>query len=401
MAVPPISTRLYTYHLPDEKIAKSPLAQRDHSKLLVFKNKQVENHIFNALPNLLDQPYTLVFNNTKVISARLKFKKVTGATVEVFLLEPEKPTPLVSLAMAQKETCAWRCLVGNLKKWNQHETLELQTSGLTIKAKLIENGSSPLVEFSWIPASLMFFEVVEEIGFVPLPPYLKRDAEAEDKVSYQTIYASVDGAVAAPTAGLHFTQDVLTGLTNKGHSKTETTLHVSAGTFLPLKAETASSHDMHVEQVAFSKETIKHWANDSDKIIAVGTTSMRALESLYWFGIKIYQNKNSEFFIPKGYAYEHLAGDLINYRAAFNLIVDWMDERDLEELQGSTEIFIVPGYDFKVCKGLITNFHQPDSTLLMLVAAFVGDDWKLIYDFALNNEYRFLSYGDSSLLFKA
>ncbi len=400
MPVPNIHTRLYTYHLPDARIASVPFQKRDESKLLHYKRGKISSHSFFDLPTLLTKKYQLVFNNTRVIAARLKFHRASGAGIEIFLLEPELPSPVVALAMQQTKHCAWRCLVGNLKKWKPDEELVLETENVHVKAKLLQHGASPLVEFTWEPATMPFFEVVENIGFVPLPPYIKRQAEEEDKSNYQTVYASVEGAVAAPTAGLHFTEEVLSKLLENGHGRLETTLHVSAGTFLPLKAESASDHNMHVEQVSFTKDFIGQLASDNKEVIAVGTTSMRALESLYWFGVKLMQGQDQEFFIDKEFAYDQSTESLLPFSDVFAFINQWMQSRDLEELQGATQIFIVPGYEFKVCKGLITNFHQPDSTLLLLVAAFVGEDWKDIYDFALNNDFRFLSYGDSSLLFR-
>lgn len=400
MPVPPIPTHLFSYPLTDDKIAIHPLAKRDESKLLMYNNGNISDHRFFELPRLFPTNFNLVFNNTKVISARMKFRRSTGATIEIFLLEPELPTTVVSLAMIQTKSCAWRCLVGNIKKWNPDETLILENNGLRLEARLVETGKQPLVAFAWTPAETPFYQVIEALGLVPLPPYIKRDAELEDKATYQTVYAKNEGAVAAPTAGLHFTAEVLSKLEKSGHGMLETTLHVSAGTFLPLKAETADEHDMHVEQLSFSKRLIAHLAADNREVIAVGTTSMRALESLYWYSVKLLQDPDSAFYIDKDFAYDCTTEKHLPAKTVFAHMLNWMDSRGLDEVMGATQIFIVPGYDFKVCKGLITNFHQPDSTLLMLVAALVGDDWQKIYTHALSHEYRFLSYGDSSLLFR-
>jgi len=399
MPVPNVQTRLYTYNLSESRIASEPLQNRDASKLLIYQAGKINEYRFSELPSLLSEQYCLVFNNTRVISARLKFLRSTGATIEIFLLEPVLPSPVVALAMQQKGHCVWRCLVGNLKKWTGDEELILEQGGLQVKARLLEKGANPLVKFEWEPEETPFCQVIENIGFVPLPPYIKRQAIESDKVTYQTVYAKVEGAVAAPTAGLHFTKNVLEDLDKQGHNRLETTLHVSAGTFLPMKAELASDHNMHVEQLSFSQPLIQQLASENKPVIAIGTTSMRALESLYWFGIKLMKNPNAVFYIEKEFAYEQAEPNPTS-NEVFAWLYDWMLHNEMEEIQGETQIFIVPGYDFKVCTGLITNFHQPDSTLLMLVAAFVGEDWKRIYEFALNNHFRFLSYGDSSLLFR-
>ncbi len=386
------------YDLAPEKIAKYPLAKRDESKLLVYNGGTIEDRQFKELPELLDPSTSLFFNNTKVIPARLFFSKDTGAQIEIFLLNPISPTHIISLMMETTGTVVWECMVGNFKKWKEGTTLRRQLvyhgQPFTIEASIV-NRESKQIAFSWSDPNLSFAEVVELCGKVPLPPYLNREDEPEDKDRYQTVYSKHEGAVAAPTAGLHFTDEVLQKLEKQGTTLNYLTLHVSAGTFQPIKTSDAREHPMHSEQVEVSKEAIKALVT-AKKVIAVGTTSMRTLESLYWYGVRLMKGV-TEFSIGKLEPYEH-EESLPDRKIVFEYMLDWMTSNSVEIISGKTEIFIIPGYEFRVCDGLITNFHQPGSTLMLLVWAFIGEDWKAVYDHALSSNYRFLSYGDSSLL---
>lgn len=345
----------------------------------------------------------MVFNNTKVIPARLIFQRETGAKIEIFLLKPIAPNSVINEIMINTESVTWETMIGNLKKWKEGEILQgevdIQGQQCIISAKLVDRDTKA-VQFNWTGNNIPFVYIVEASGEVPLPPYLNRKATEEDKPRYQTVYSKKEGAVAAPTAGLHFTPTVLDQLQQKGVKQEFLTLHVSAGTFQPIKNEKVTEHAMHSEQMVVELETVEGLANHQEKIIAVGTTSMRSLESLYWFGVKLILDKDSHFMIPKLYPYHHHKNELPSRNDSFKAILDFMQEKQLKEITGSTEIFIMPGYDFKVCDGLITNFHQPSSTLILLVAAFTQGDWRKIYNEALKNEYRFLSYGDSNLLWR-
>lgn len=389
----------YTYHLADEKIAKYPLSERDQSKLLYYQKGAIAHRSFKDIVDLIPANTSLFFNNTKVIPARLIFNKSTGAQIEIFLLKPLLPSTILSLVMEEKQRVAWECMVGNFKKWKDDSPLErvLDLNGTTIHllAKVLDRNKK-LISFEWDNANVSFAEIVEASGKVPLPPYLNRPAEEDDKPRYQTVYSQHDGAVAAPTAGLHFTPEILNDLEGKGISKSFLTLHVSAGTFQPIKADNIEEHPMHSEQLVVNKESIEDVIAAKDKIIAVGTTSMRTLESLFWFGVRL-MNGNDVFEIQKLEPYS-IEDQLPSRHQAFSAILNWMEKNELNQIVGTTEIFIFPGYQFKVCDGLITNFHQPGSTLILLVAAFIGPDWKKVYQQALENGYRFLSYGDSSLL---
>jgi len=388
---------ILSYELPEERIAKYPLSKRDESKLLHYRSGQVEDYHFHELPNLLDADATLFFNDTKVIPARLFFTKDTGALIEVFLLEPISPSPVVSQAMEATGKVVWQCMVGNYKKWKNEQALSLQldqeNESVLLQARIVDR-EKVAIAFEWNQSDLSFAELVERAGKVPLPPYLNRESESEDKERYQTVYSQHKGAVAAPTAGLHFTDQVLEQLEAKGIQQSFLTLHVSAGTFQPLKVEDPKEHPMHSEQMVVSREAIKHVLS-SKKVIAVGTTSMRTLESLYWFGVRLLKG-NTTFNIEKLEIYQE--GELPSRHEAFEAIDRFMEEQQLASLHGATEIFIMGDYPFKVCDGLITNFHQPASTLLMLINSFLRGDWKKVYDHALTHQYRFLSYGDSSLL---
>ncbi|OEK01557.1 S-adenosylmethionine tRNA ribosyltransferase [Roseivirga sp. 4D4] len=388
---------VFNYHLPDEKIAKRPLANRHDSKLLLYEKGYISDKVFREAPEFLDERTTLFFNNTKVIPARLHFQKDTGAQIEIFLLKPVSPTPIISTVMESTDEVIWECMVGNLKRWKEEtvlrRTLNDGNQEVQLKATLV-NRDERLVSFKWDNKDYAFAEIVELAGQVPLPPYLNRAAEPEDKPRYQTVYSKEEGAVAAPTAGLHFTDQILEQLKQNGVKESFLTLHVSAGTFQPIKVDDAREHPMHSEQIEVTIDTIKDIV-EAKRVVAVGTTSMRSLESLYWFGVRL-ANGNEQFNIEKLELYQ--AGDLPSRTEAFQYIHDWMIDKGIDKLSGSTEIFIMPGYQFKVCDGLFTNFHQPGSTLMLLVAAFIGEHWQKVYDHALQNEYRFLSYGDSSLL---
>jgi S-adenosylmethionine:tRNA ribosyltransferase-isomerase len=385
----------YTYPLPQERIALFPLEKRDASRLLVYRKGHIEHSRFSSLASHLPSHALLIFNDTRVIPARLYFQKETGATIEIFLLHPVKPSTLLVETMVAQGSSTWECTIGNLKKWSEGNVLTKKIGDISLNATLIDREKG-LVEFSW-SAAISFAEVIRLSGETPLPPYLKREAEESDKERYQTVYAHYEGAVAAPTAGLHFTPQVLSEIKEKGIAIDFVTLHVSAGTFQPIKTTTASEHVMHNEQILVKRQTIESLLDEKKFVIPVGTTSMRTLESLYWFGARLLQDGQASFYIRQEDPYQlqhHPAS-----HQALTAVLNYMDRQQLETLIGETSIYIMPGYDFKVCKALITNFHQPGSTLILLVAAFAGPDWKKIYEEALANNYRFLSYGDSSILF--
>lgn len=391
----------FVYHLPEDRIATYPLAQRDASKLLFYKAGKIQHHTFTDLPKLLPDNAMLVFNNSKVISARLIFQKSTGTKVEIFLLEPEKPSPVVAIAMQAQGSAVWNAMVGNKKKWRADEILEMELwhegQKVHIQASWL-NRETNSIRLTWTPESLYFFEVIELFGRIPIPPYLNRETEESDKIRYQTVYASQDGAIAAPTAGLHFTEDVLKALHAKGIAKQEITLHVGAGTFLPVSADKMEDHTMHSEQIFFTLANLKQLAMHDGPVMPVGTTSMRSLESLYWYAAKLHRQKDAAFEIHQFENLELARNFHHSSQEAFRLIYHWMLEKKLESIHGQTGIYILPGYDFKVCRGIITNFHQPGSTLIALIASLIGADWRKVYGEALEKDYRFLSYGDSSLL---
>lgn len=400
---PGLKTEDFLYHLPEEAIAKYPLTARDQSRLLFYNRGEISHHIFGNIPHLLPPKSRLFFNNTKVIPARLFFSKETGAKIEIFLLQPAEEGTLISEVLGRTHGSTWLCLIGNLKRWKEGSTLErkllLNGEEVSLLASL-ESAGKGLVRFHWNSHNVSFAELVEAGGEVPLPPYLNRKAEENDKKQYQTIYSLKEGAVAAPTAGLHFTEEVMAGLEKAGVSAHYLTLHVSAGTFRPIKGA-IENHPMHREQVVSSRAVIAELIKEGGKVIAVGTTSMRTLESLYWYGVKLLKNPEAPFFISKEEAYGYKEENLPGRSLAFSAVLEKMERDRQEELWGETEIFIVPSYRFRVCQGLITNFHQPESTLILLVAAFLGQDWRRVYQEALSSKYRFLSYGDSSLLLPA
>jgi S-adenosylmethionine:tRNA ribosyltransferase-isomerase len=389
----------FTYQLDSERIAKYPMEPRDKSKLLFFDKGQIRHHIFDEICQIIPKNAHLVFNNTKVIPARMFFQRKSGATIEVFLLNPTQPSTVVSVVMEENHSCVWDCVIGNKKKWKEGELLEalckVENQNVTIKASFFDREKN-LVKFEW-DFGIPFSSLVEAFGKIPLPPYLNRESEESDLEDYQTVYSLNKGAVAAPTAGLHFTDKILDNLKANGLKESFLTLHVGAGTFMPIKTDNLLEHPMHDEQMVFSLEFIKNLKENLEMVIPVGTTSMRSLESLYWFGVKLVEQGDTNFFIEKLFAYNEREN--IEPELALQKVIDWMQIRGLEELVGQTEIMIFPSYKFRICKGLITNFHQPSSTLLMLVAAFVGETtWKEIYNVALSSNYRFLSFGDSSLL---
>lgn len=377
----------FSYELPEHRIAKHPRQERSNAKLLHYYKGKINHHTFNDIPELIPENSLLVFNDTRVIPARIHLKKETGANIEIFLLAPLLPSTTHEEVMQTTQKCAWNCMIGNSKKWKIGTSLHLHELSLTATRQ-----KNNQVDFEW-ENGLSFAELLDKIGEIPLPPYMNRKEELADKERYQTVYSEYEGAVAAPTAGLHFTNEVIEKLTEKGIKTDFLTLHVSAGTFQPIKHEKVTEHPMHNEQIWISKRNIENLI-ENDSIIAVGTTAMRTLESLYWFGVKL-KNGDSDFFIKQNDPYELSP---IDKKEALVAILDYMNRLKLEKIGGNTEIFIYPNYQFQLCKGLITNYHLPASTLILLVAAFVGEDWRKIYQSALDNEYNFLSYGDSSFL---
>jgi len=400
MEIPSIDLKDYEYTLPEDRIAKFPLEKRDSSQLLEYRKGTIQHHHFFNLPDLLDSDSLLIYNNTKVIPARLIFQRQTGARIEVFLLQPVAPSRIMSEIMTSKKPVVWETMIGNLKKWREEETLQgiiqIDTHEVILSARLV-NKDLMQVEFSWNAAEIAFVDLVEACGETPLPPYLNRKAEENDKSRYQTVYSEKEGAVAAPTAGLHFTEEVFAALRKKGIQEAALTLHVSAGTFQPIKVKAVEEHPMHSEQLEIKRETIEKLLNHSKKIVAVGTTSVRTLESMYWYGVQLIENRGNRFEIEKLAPYVSRAY-LPTRKEALQAILKEMEQSNSDTLFGTTSIFVFPGYKFQLVDGLITNFHQPGSTLVLLIAALVGEDWKKIYQKALDSDYRFLSYGDSSLL---
>lgn len=385
----------YQYSLPEDRIARYPLTDRDLSKLLVWEKGKISHSEFRQLCDFLPLNSALFFNNTKVIPARILFEKPTGGLIEVFLLSPADPEVPIAEALNSKGTARWNCAIGNARRWPQSTAMTKQTAAGQLVAHW-DDRSSQIVTFRWRPSELPFATMVESAGAVPLPPYLKREAEDLDRERYQTVYSKQEGAVAAPTAGLHFTPALMTQLAERGVQTDFLTLHVSAGTFLPIKVDNAAEHRMHEEEIIVYKHNIINLLKLDRKVIAVGTTAMRTLESLYWYGVLLTRNPASIFRVNQDLPYE-LAGN-VSTREALGAILAKMESEKFDMIAGHTSIFIRPGYQFRVVQGLITNFHQPGSSLLLLVSAFVGDDWKSIYNSALEGGYRFLSYGDSSLL---
>ncbi|MEA4807773.1 S-adenosylmethionine:tRNA ribosyltransferase-isomerase [bioreactor metagenome] len=392
----------FNYPLPDERIAKFPLTKRDESKLLVYRNGKIDEAVFKQLSDYLPQGSMLVYNNTRVIQARMLFQKETGAQIEVFCLEPVIPHDY-ALVFQQTESCSWLCLVGNLKKWKEgalHKTIRMGDKEVVLSAERIKTtGDSHLVRFSWNNPQVTFAELLDAAGILPIPPYLHRETRESDLQTYQTVYSKIKGSVAAPTAGLHFTPEVLAGLDAKGFTREEVTLHVGAGTFKPVKSEVIGDHEMHTEFISARRSAIENIRTNLGRIIAVGTTSVRTLESLYYMGRTLVNNPDatSEELVVTQWTPYHDTEEVTAHEA-LTALLDYLDRNQTDTLLSATQIMIAPGYEFKIVKGIITNFHQPKSTLLLLISAFVNGNWKSIYNYALDNDFRFLSYGDSSLL---
>lgn len=395
----------FNYPLPDERIAKFPLPVRDQSKLLLYRHGEVSEDIFTSLPEYLPSGSLMIFNNTKVIQARLHFRKETGALIEVFCLEPIQPNDYV-LNFQQTEHAAWLCMIGNLKKWKEgilKREMTVKGKSITLTAERGEcHGTSHWVDFRWDNNEVTFADILEVFGELPIPPYLNRETQESDKETYQTVYSKIKGSVAAPTAGLHFTPCVLDALRDKGVDLEELTLHVGAGTFKPVKSEEIEGHEMHTEYISVSRATLEKLIAHEGKAVAVGTTSVRTLESLYHIGISLLKNPDAtedELHVKQWQPYEMTPEeDKTPAVDALQAIVDYLDRQGMETLHTSTQIIIAPGYDYRIVKAMVTNFHQPQSTLLLLVSAFVKGNWRKIYDYALSHDFRFLSYGDSSLL---
>jgi S-adenosylmethionine:tRNA ribosyltransferase-isomerase len=390
----------YTYDLPDERIAKFPLSKRDESKLLVYQQGKITHSVFKNITDYLPKNSLLVFNNTKVIPARIHFQKSTGAIIQLFLLHPIAPTSVINLAMEVSSECVWECMIGNRKRWKKGDVLsqiiQVENQDIEVKAE-IEDEEKNYVKLSWKPLTPKFVDLIQVLGQIPLPPYLNREAEASDYETYQTVYSEKKGAVAAPTAGLHFTEEVLQNLEQQGFKQDFVTLHVGAGTFQPIKVENIVEHKMHNEQIVFTRKNVENLLGNLGNIIAVGTTSMRTLESIYWIGVQlIHQPLLDFYFVEKLFPYQHINPP--SPEESLKAILKKMDDLGIDEITAETEIFIFPGYQFRICKGIITNYHQPESTLILLIAALVGEDWRKVYHEAMTNDYRFLSYGDSSLL---
>ena len=401
-----ISINDYTYTLPEEKIAHHPLRERDASKLLVYNNGNIVPAIYRDIDTFLPSGTLLIFNNTRVIEARLLFQKQSGGMIEIFCLEPGDQYADVTTGMLQQNKVQWKCLIGGASKWKAGQVLQkiipYNNENITLEARYSEKHSDYfIIELQWAPPQLSFAEVLHHAGIIPLPPYIKRHAEAADQERYQTVYAVQDGSVAAPTAGLHFTPAIFEKLNQKNIQHSFVTLHVGAGTFKPVKSTTMQGHDMHAEFIDVSKETIRQLRQFVNKTCAVGTTSARTLESLYWMGIKtiidpaVHEDK---LLITQWEVYDHLQQYSFSAEDALESLLEWMDKKKLQRIISKTQILIAPGYQFKIIKGLVTNFHQPRSTLLLLVAALTGNNWKKIYSYALDNDFRFLSYGDGCLI---
>ncbi|NDV70306.1 S-adenosylmethionine:tRNA ribosyltransferase-isomerase [Dysgonomonas sp. 25] len=397
----------FDYQLPDERIAKYPLPERDASKLLVYRKGEIIDSQFTSLPDFLPADSLLIFNNSKVIQARMHFQKPTGAQIEIFCLEPHAPHDY-ALIFQQTTKCSWICLVGNLKKWKEGylaKAITVNSKQVEVSARRLQShGDSHIIAFEWNDSSITFADILDAMGELPIPPYLNRETEEQDKQTYQTIYSKIKGSVAAPTAGLHFTERVLQELKPKGISTDEVTLHVGAGTFKPVKVQHVDEHVMHAEFIAVRRELIQHLLDHTGKIVAVGTTSVRTLESLYYIGELLEKDASPENLKVDQFQ-PYKGGSSLSKEQALENILDYLDRNNLHNLIAETQIMIKPGYTFHLVDAIVTNFHQPKSTLLLLVSAFTAldgkyDCWRRIYGHALNNGYRFLSYGDSSLLLR-
>ncbi len=405
LIVPSRCMESLTYILPENFIAKYPLDQRNSSKLLIYNGGQITHQIFRDLPALLPPDILMVFNDTRVVQARLLFEKSTGSRIEIFCIEPHEPAEYYQ-AFQQTSESTWKCLVGNAKKWKSG-SLDMkvdlgtgnQKPSISLHAEKISRDKDAfLIRFQWDPGDVTFGDILEVAGHTPIPPYLNRDAEPEDKQTYQTVYSLIDGSVAAPTAGLHFTDAVLEQIDRKGIKRLNLTLHIGAGTFQPVSTDDPAKHPMHAEHFYVSRRALQALLDHQGDIMAVGTTTTRVLESLYWFGLKLIgsrQSAESPIFLDQWEAYDISPG---SRGESLRQLLWYMEENGLEIMEGITRLMIIPDYTFRMVNQMITNFHQPGSTLLMLVAAFIGEDWKKVYDYALTNDFRFLSYGDSSLL---
>lgn len=399
-----IQIKDFNYNLPDERIAKFPLAKRDNSKLLLYRHGEVTEDVFHNIAQYLPKGALMVFNNTKVIQARLHFRKETGALIEVFLLEPYMPADYEQMFQTTGH-CSWLCMIGNLKKWKEgtlKRTFDVKGKEVTLVAERKEDvHKSYRVDFSWDASDVSWAELLDAVGELPIPPYLNRETQESDKTTYQTVYSKIKGSVAAPTAGLHFTPEVLADIDRHGIDREELTLHVGAGTFKPVKSEEIQDHEMHTEYICVHCQTLEKLIRHEAKAIAVGTTSVRTLESLYYIGVKLEKTldlSEEELHVCQWEPYENAVAKPITPIKAIENILAYLDKHGLSALHASTQIIIAPGYEYNIVKMLVTNFHQPQSTLLLLVSAFVHGDWRKIYDYALAHDFRFLSYGDSSLL---
>jgi len=397
--IPAIFIKDFDYELPNDKIAQTAIEPRDASKLLVYQNQVISEQQFHQLPDLLREGMGLFYNDAKVIPARIFAKNEHNAHIEIFLLKPFQTEYFKALNSTQ--SCQWECLVGNKKKWKENTTLDLD---LTINNHIVKlqfiwvDRVKNTVQINWENSQFRFIELLSAMGEIPLPPYIKRVADKNDTTRYQTVYSNTEGSVAAPTAGLHFTETVMQNIANKNYKMTPLTLHVSAGTFLPVSVDKAEEHEMHEEYFSISIDALQKLLS-TNYPIAVGTTTVRVLESLYWCAVKIKSNLDDPFIINKLDPYT-LSDVISNKEEALQILISYLNKKNLKAVGGVTSIMIMPGYEFKFIKGLITNFHQPKSTLLLLIAAFTNGQWKTIYQHALNNNYRFLSYGDSSLLLR-
>lgn len=400
----PIHIEEYNYELPDERIARFPQQERDGSLLLSYSGGRISHGPFSGLPSLVPESSLMIYNDTKVVRARMHFRKSTGASIEIFCLEPVDPSDY-QLAFSATESVVWKCLVGNARKWKgQSIQNEVVIDGKTVIVNaqmLMQDGNSYHIRFYWEDAAVSFGEILEFGGVIPIPPYLQREAVTEDNERYQTVYSRIKGSVAAPTAGLHFTDSVFRALSDRGIKFSDVTLHVGAGTFVPVKEEDATKHRMHEEEAIVSKKTLLEILRHEGPVIAVGTTTTRTLESLFWLGVKYINGYQAEYErLPEveqwdPYTFSYEPDDL----APLEFLVDYLEKMEMDAIVFRTGIMITPGYRFRIVRGLVTNFHQPGSTLLLLIAAFIGDRWRDVYKYALQNGFRFLSYGDSSLLF--
>jgi len=399
--LPNINMSEFGYNLPDDRIAKYPASERDSSKLLVYRDAEIQEYLFCNLPEILPENGLILFNNTKVIHARLQFRKETGAAIEIFCLEPTTPSDY-QISLSAQQSCTWKCLIGNKKKWKKDalkKLFRINNRDITLSAEIVsDTNNESLIRFSWDTTDCSFAEILEHEGEIPLPPYLNRNAEPSDTIRYQTVYSRFDGSVAAPTAGLHFTDTVLAEISRKNITCSELTLHVGAGTFKPVSESNVENHTMHREHFSVSVETLNQIRNNLGNITITGTTSLRAVESLYWLAGRIQRGETAAHLSqwePYTFQNEISAAD------AIDILLEYCQKQNIAAFSASTSVMILPGYQFRFADRLITNFHQPKSTMLLLVAAFIGNDWKKVYDGALNHNFRFLSYGDSSLLFKA